>query len=65
MVTSRTPPHKRIARAEKAQEEWKMKAIKRREENQQLKQDMKYKNMKLENSKTQNRDLKKQSIQPK
>jgi chromosome segregation ATPase len=60
MATERTPPHLRIARAEKAQKEWKMKAVKRREENQLLKQDLKYKNMKLENSKAQNRELKEQ-----
>jgi|TARA_B100000959_G_C14933403_1_gene604655 hypothetical protein len=32
MSTKRTPIHKRVARAEKAQENWKVKAIERREE---------------------------------
>ena len=36
MVTDRTPPHKRIARAEKSAGEWKMKAIERREEVERL-----------------------------
>jgi predicted nucleic acid-binding Zn-ribbon protein len=31
MATEKTPPHKRIARAEKSSAEWKMKAIERRE----------------------------------
>ena len=48
MVTDRTPPHKRIARAEKAREEWKVKATKRREENQLLKANLAEKTAKLE-----------------
>ena len=32
-----TPAHKRVARAEKGREEWKMKAIERREEAEKLK----------------------------
>lgn len=37
MATERTPPKKRIDRAESAKIEWKMKAIERREEAEQLK----------------------------
>jgi septal ring factor EnvC (AmiA/AmiB activator) len=37
MATDRTPPHKRIARAEQSAVEWKMKATERREENERLK----------------------------
>lgn len=60
MATERTPPHKRIARAENAREEWKLKAVKRREENRLLKEDIKYKNMKLEHSRIEIRELKRQ-----
>ena len=59
MATNRTPPHQRIARAEKAREEWKMKAVERRVENEKLKEDLKYKNMKLKNANSEIRDLKK------
>lgn len=38
MVTDKTPPHKRIARAEQSAAEWKMKAIERREESEYLKE---------------------------
>lgn len=58
MVTERTPPHKRIARAEKAREEWKMKAVKRREENQHLKEHLNYKDLKLKHLQSKIRDLK-------
>jgi chromosome segregation ATPase len=37
MATSKTPPHKRISRAEKSAADWKQKAIERREENEALK----------------------------
>ncbi len=62
MVTKRTPPHKRIARAEKAREEWKLKAIKRREESQQLRLELKKKNLRLECLKNENKELEKQLI---
>jgi chromosome segregation ATPase len=60
MATERTPPHKRIVRAEQAREEWKLKAVKRREENLLLKEDIKYKNMKLGQSKNEVKELKRQ-----
>jgi hypothetical protein len=62
MATERTPPHKRIARAEKAREEWKQKAVRRREENQQLKLELKEKNLRLDYSKKENKELKKKLI---
>jgi hypothetical protein len=37
MATDKTPDHKRIKRAEEGRDEWKMKAIARREENEKLK----------------------------
>jgi outer membrane murein-binding lipoprotein Lpp len=43
MATDKTPAHKRAARAEKRSNEWKMKAIERREENECL--DLKIKDM--------------------
>ena len=47
MVTNKTPPHKRIARAEKGREEWKRKAIDRREEAEKLKLDLELKETRL------------------
>lgn len=41
METKRTPAHKRIVRAEAGREEWKVKAVKRREEIQKLNQEIK------------------------
>lgn len=37
MATDRTPDHKRIKRAEEGREQWKIKALLRREENEELK----------------------------
>ena len=37
MATERTPPHKRIARAEQGRDDWKIKAIQRRAEIVRLK----------------------------
>lgn len=37
MATNKTPDHKRIKRAEEGRDEWKMKAIERREEVEKLK----------------------------
>ncbi len=48
MVTKKTPPHKRIRRAEQGREEWKIKAIKRREENQKLRAELQDKNSQLQ-----------------
>lgn len=47
MVTDRTPPHKRISRAEKARDDWKAKATSRREEIQRLNAILKAKNIKI------------------
>ncbi len=41
MATDKTPPHKRIARAEKSAAEWKQKATLRREENEHIKNQLK------------------------
>jgi predicted nucleic acid-binding Zn-ribbon protein len=40
MATERTPTHKRIKRAEEGRDDWKMKAVERREENAKLKLDI-------------------------
>ena len=37
MATDKTPTHKRIKRAEEGRDQWKMKALERREENEKLK----------------------------
>ena len=57
MVTDKTPPHKRIARAEKGREEWKMKAIERREEAEKLKLDLELKDTRLYFFEQQNQEL--------
>jgi len=36
MATNKTPPHKRISRAESGRDSWKMKAIERREQTEKL-----------------------------
>lgn len=43
MATEKTPTHKRIKRAESGREEWKVKALERRDENQRLKSILKSK----------------------
>jgi hypothetical protein len=43
MATEKTPPHKRIRRAEQGRDEWKIKAQLRREENEKLKRDLQLK----------------------
>ncbi len=48
MATEKTPFHKRLTRAEKAQDEWKMKAIERREEGEKLKIEVRRKNERIE-----------------
>jgi hypothetical protein len=40
MATKKTPAHKRISRAETGREEWKLKAIERREEIEKLKKNL-------------------------
>jgi len=58
MVTDKTPAHKRIARAEKGREEWKMKAIERREEAEKLKLDLELNETRLSFYEQQNKELK-------
>jgi len=60
MATDKTPAHKRIARAEKGREEWKMKAIERREEIEKLKADLSLAEGRLSSSNEQNEALKKE-----
>ncbi len=43
MATEKTPTHKRIKRAESGREDWKVKALERRDENQRLKSILKSK----------------------
>ena len=52
MATDKTPTHKRISRAEAGRDEWKMKAIERREENEQLKSQVT--NLEKENKEIEN-----------
>lgn len=40
MATDKTPKHKRIKRAEEGRDEWKIKALARREENEKLKSEL-------------------------
>jgi septal ring factor EnvC (AmiA/AmiB activator) len=58
MVSEKTPPHKRIARAEKGREEWKTKAIQRREETERLALEVKAKNVRLKELKDEIYQLK-------
>jgi chromosome segregation ATPase len=59
MATDRTPDHKRIKRAEEGREEWKMKALSRRQENEKLKSELDQKAIRLNNLSEQNNELKK------
>ena len=59
MATDKTPPHKRIKRAEEGRDDWKMKALERREENEKLKKELNEKTTCLTDLCDQNRDLKK------
>jgi archaellum component FlaC len=59
MATDKTPNHKRIKRAEEGRDEWKMKALSRREENEKLRSELSEKAERLdcffdENSKLKN-----------
>lgn len=40
MATEKTPKHKRIKRAEEGRDQWKVKALERREENEKLKSEL-------------------------
>lgn len=49
MATKRTPTQKRITRAENGRDDWKGKAIERREENEKLKRELALRTADLEN----------------
>lgn len=60
MATDKTPNHKRIKRAEEGREEWKMKALLRREENEKLKSELDTTTGRLDSLYDQNSRLKKE-----
>jgi predicted nucleic acid-binding Zn-ribbon protein len=60
MATERTPNHKRIKRAEEGREDWKTKALARREENEKLKSEINEKVKRLDSLSDQNSTLKKE-----
>jgi archaellum component FlaC len=59
MATERTPPHKRIKRAEEGRDTWKIKAIERREESQRLKLELERKEESLTTKEDEIKELKK------
>jgi septal ring factor EnvC (AmiA/AmiB activator) len=59
MATERTPDHKRIKRAEEGRDQWKVKALSRREENEKLKSALNKKTEDLDHLFEQNEKLKK------
>lgn len=58
MATDKTPDHKRIKRAEEGRNEWKMKALSRREENEKLKTELDDDKKRLATFYEQNKELK-------
>lgn len=60
MATDKTPDHKRIKRAEEGREDWKMKALLRREENEKLKSELNSTTERLDSLCDQNSRLKKE-----
>lgn len=60
MATDKTPDHKRIKRAEEGRDEWKMKALSRREENERLKSELNEKTERFDSLYNQNNKLKKE-----
>jgi peptidoglycan hydrolase CwlO-like protein len=60
MATDKTPDHKRIKRAEEGREEWKMKALLRREEVEKLKLEINNKTERSDSLYIQNNTLKKE-----
>lgn len=58
MVSDKTPAHKRIVRAEKGRDEWKLKAIERREIAEKLKLDLELNETRLSFFEQQNKELK-------
>ena len=57
MTTKRTPAHKRVFRAEKGRNEWKLKAVERREESERWKATAQRKSGQIEELKDQKIDL--------
>lgn len=57
MATNKTPAHKRIKRAEIGRDDWKIKAMERREENEKLKQELQSKDRTLSALIDRNREL--------
>jgi archaellum component FlaC len=60
MATDKTPDHKRIKRAEEGRNEWKTKALYRREENEKLKSELDKKTERSNDLYGQNNKLKKE-----
>lgn len=58
MATDRTPKHKRIKRAETGRDDWKLKAIERREENEKLRKELQSKEDILLETQNQIQELK-------
>jgi hypothetical protein len=57
MATDKTPKHKRIKRAETGRDDWKVKAIERREENEKLRKELQSKEDILLKTQNQIQDL--------
>lgn len=60
MATDKTPKHKRIKRAEEGRDQWKIKALERREENEKLKSELNSTTEQLDCLCDQNSKLKKE-----
>jgi archaellum component FlaC len=60
MATDKTPKHKRIKRAEEGRDQWKIKALLRREENEKLKSELNATTERLDCLCDQNSRLKKE-----
>lgn len=60
MATDKTPDHKRIKRAEEGRDQWKAKALSRREENEKLKSELNKKTEDFDSIYIQNVKLKKE-----
>lgn len=58
MATEKTPTHKRIKRAETGRDDWKVKALERREENEKLKHEIESKESRLSELTNLNLELK-------
>lgn len=63
MATDRTPDHKRIKRAEEGREQWKTKALLRREKNEKLKSELDETTERLSRLSDHNNQLKKELVE--